>query len=49
MKRNKKINKKINIKVSNSSYVNWPVAHDFDVFDLRVGSRNYWKAGFEVY
>ena len=33
MKRNKKINKKINIKVSNSSHMNWPVAHDFDVFD----------------
>ena len=35
MKRNKKINKKINIKVSNSSHMNWPVARDFDVFDER--------------
>ena len=28
-----KRNKKINVKVSNSSHMNWPVAHDFDVFD----------------
>ena len=28
-----KRNKKITIKVSNSSHMNWPVAHDFDVFD----------------
>ena len=33
MKRNKKINKKINIKVSNSSHMNWCPAVDFDVFD----------------
>ena len=28
-----KRNKKINIRVSNSSHMNWAVAHDFDVFD----------------
>ena len=32
MKRNMKRNKKIKIKVSNSSHMNWPVAHDFDVY-----------------
>ena len=25
--------KKISIKVSNSSHMNWPVAHDFDVYE----------------
>ena len=29
----KKRNKKITIKVSNSSHINWAPAHDFDVFD----------------
>ena len=28
-----KRNKKIRIEVSNSSHMNWAVAHDFDVFD----------------
>ena len=28
-----KRNKKIRIEVSNSSHMNWPVAHDFDVLD----------------
>ena len=31
----KSINKKFKVKVSNSSHMNWPASHDFDVLDER--------------